>query len=169
MCAFLQGTDNGVSEKLLYGFLSEIRMGRADDGNTFLVCPYEETGKFSRFQMKTETWSFNAEVQIQRLGRHLLPSLQQAGTVFLDDRKHLDGQTSGRNGDMKPVGFGAHADVPRRASGADNYLTEIRVGNHSLGCHEKMKRFFRKLLAFPRKRFRLLPCGESLGFLSCSN
>ena len=68
LCAFFQGTDNGVSEKLLYGFLSEVRMGRANDGDAFLVCSYKETGKFSRFQMKTETRSFNAEVQIQRLG-----------------------------------------------------------------------------------------------------
>ena len=85
MCAFLQGTDNGVSEKLLYGFLSEIRMGRADDGGAFFVRPEHESGKFALFQMKAEAWSFDAEAQAQRLGRHLLPALQQTGTVFLDD------------------------------------------------------------------------------------
>lgn len=112
-------------------------MGRADDGSTFFVRPEHESGKFALLQMKAEAWSFDAEAQVQRLGRHLLPALQQTGTVFLDDRKHFGGQAPGRDGDMKPVGFGAHADVPRRATGTDHYLTEIGVGNHSLGCHER--------------------------------
>ena len=55
---------------------------------------------------------------------------------WLNANRYLVGKAIGWHCDMQSVGFGTHADVPCRGAGTDNDLSEVGVGNRSLGCHK---------------------------------
>lgn len=44
---FLQGTDDGIAKQFLYGFLCEIDLGRAEDGNPFFGGTYHKSRQFA--------------------------------------------------------------------------------------------------------------------------
>ena len=136
LCAFLQGADDGIAKQLLYGLLCEIDLRRTENCDAFLIGADHESGKLSLFHLQAETRSVDAEVQVQGLWGNLLPAFQQSGAELLDGCQYLARLAIGRHGDVKSVGLGAHADVARRDSGADDDLSEVLVGDGSFGCHK---------------------------------
>ena len=135
LCAFLQGADDGIAKQLLYGLLDKIYVGRTENGDAFLIGANHKAGELSLFHLQAETRSVDAEVQVQGLWGNLLPAFQQSGAELLDSSQAFARLAVRRYSDVKSVGLGAHADVARRDSGADDDLSEVLVGDDSLGCH----------------------------------